>query len=384
MLPPATPTPTLARATATGRAGTATPPSDAAGRVTATARMSVTRATHTATALPDGTVLIAGGCTADSCELGPEGASAEVYDPATGTFAATGRMTTARSGHVAAALPGGKVLLAAGWGDAGVLASAEVYDPATGRFAATGSLRTPRGAPSITPLRDGRVLIAGGFDGSRALASAELYDPRTGAFSPTGAMGAARSAHTATALPDGRVLVAGGSDDRDAVLASAEVFDPGSGRFTPAGAMTVVRYKHAAGALPGGRVLVVGGSDSVDARATHASAELWNPKTGAFSPTGGMATIRFKLTDAVASLGSGGVLVGGGGEHAELYDPASARFDMVEGSLGAEWSFATATPLGDGRVLIAGGYDAGINVTAGAWVYQPAESAARGWGGGGT
>lgn len=366
--PVAAPTAATERAEPPPRSGTRSPID---GAIIAAGHMSAPRAVHTATLLPDDRVLIAGGCTLDSCELGDGGASAELYDPGARSFVGTSRMTGERNGHTATLLPNGNVLLAGGWGPGGVLASAEIYASGSGAFSPTGSMGTGRGGFTATALPDGRVLVAGGYDGTRSIASAELYDPRTGTFAPTGRLRTPRSAHTAAPLPDGRVLIAGGIDDRDTVLDSAELYDPRTGEFSRTGSMAVVRYKHAAAALRDGRVLVLGGSDALDARATHASAELWDPATGAFSPTGGMRQERFKLPDAVALLDTGEVLVGGGGERGEVYDPETGTFRVVEGDLGAAWAFATATPLPGGGVLIVGGYDAGIQLTDRAWVYEP-------------
>jgi len=351
-----------------GAPGLAAGPS---GWIVATGTMSVARAAHTATALPDGRVLIAGGCTLDGCELGDDGATAELYDPATGFFAGAGSLTTARVGHTATSLPDGRVLIAGGWDRDGVVAGTEVYDPATSTFAPGPTMGSRRGGFTATPLPDGRVLVVGGFDGSRRLATAELYDPRSAAFAPTGDVGTPRSEHAAATLADGRVLVVGGSRGDDDVLASAEVYDPATRTFSPTGEMTVVRRKHAAVPLADGRVLVVGGSDARDGAGQYASAEVFDPATGAFSATTPMSAARFKLPDAVTPLPTGEVLVAGGGDRAEVFDPATEDFRITAGDLGADRAFATATLLPDGGVLIAGGYDPTISPTAGAWLFRP-------------
>ena len=135
------------------------------------------RYSHTATSLPDGTVLVAGG-------IGSSGvlASAELYDPSTGSWTATGRITEARSGHTATLLPDGTVLVVGGGSSGGLLASAELYDPSTGTWTATGRTIEARLGHTATLLTDGRVLVAGGYrvdiSGNfvNILASAELYN----------------------------------------------------------------------------------------------------------------------------------------------------------------------------------------------------------------
>ena len=199
------------------------------GTWSATASMTTVRSGHTATLLPDGTVLVAGGDDRDSDEL----ASAELYDPSSETWSATASMTTARWDHTATLLADGTVLVAGG-GNHGYLTSAELYDPSTGTWSATGSMRTERRGHTATLLADGTVLVAGGccrgLLGGDSLDSAELYNPSSGTWGATPSMTTARFAHTATLLADGKVLVAGGvSISFGEALDSAELYDPGSG-----------------------------------------------------------------------------------------------------------------------------------------------------------
>jgi hypothetical protein len=170
---------------------------------------------RTATLLPDGRVLFAGGVITPQSGSTTALDEAEIYDPATGKFTPTGHMTEAREWHTATLLADGRVLMAGGWNmDTGMMAalrSAEIYDPAVGKFSPTGSMASAREKASASILSDGRVLIAGGENESpdRLLKSAELFDPATGTFSPTGSMAAIFPVSTATLLEDGRVLIAG-------------------------------------------------------------------------------------------------------------------------------------------------------------------------------
>jgi hypothetical protein len=183
-----------------------------------------------------------------------------------------------------------------------------------------------------------------------------------------------RFAHTATLLPNGKVLVAGGSAGNrsgDPVLSSAELYDPSTGAFAPTGDMTAPRHKHAAMLLPGGKVLVAGGADSRDWRGRYASAEIYDPATGTFSSTGSMSAGRFKFQEAVTLLQDGKPVVAGGGTSVEIYDPSSGAFATAQGQLDAARFFSTATRLPNGKVLILGGYDTNISVSAAAWLYTP-------------
>ena len=333
------------------------------------ASMSVPRAAHTATLLPTGEVLIAGGCTVSGCELDRNGATAELYDPARDRFTKTGSMRAPRVGHSATLLRTGSVLVAGGWHEEAQTATAELYDPASGVFSRTGSLAAPRGAFTASLLPDGKVLIAGGARAGRSIRTAELYDPATGSFQATGAMRTARSAHAAALLPGGRVLVVGGMGERGRVLAGAEIYDAKTGKWTTVGRLRVARHKHAAAALREGRVLVLGGSDARDFRGRHASAELYDPRRRRFVAVRPLVARRFKLPDAVAALPSGAILVAGGSRTVELFDPRRRAFRVV-GRVSADLAFSTATTLRDGRVLVAGGYDDQIAVTKRAWLFR--------------
>jgi hypothetical protein len=197
--------------------------------------MAVARCFHTATLLSDGRVLIVGGYSAGWTLEGLFLASAEIYDPKTGTFSATGSLVGARSHHTATMLADGRVLITGGAsGTSGnskaSLDSAELYDPNKGTFTWAGRMANARTFHTATRLADGRVLIAGGdpagwLYAGPFLTSAEVYNPKTGVFSAAGPMADRRAYHTATVLADDRVLVAGG-DDPPTALDSAEIYGP--------------------------------------------------------------------------------------------------------------------------------------------------------------
>jgi hypothetical protein len=278
------------------------------GAFVATRPMHTARLSHSATLLQNGEVLVAGGT--DSLAF-PAAvfASAELYDPSTKGFSMTGSLVTARSGHTATLLPNGQVLIAGGSDGSQSLASAELYDPTIGTFSLTGSMNVDREDHTATLLVNGQVLIAGGFSstGSAVQSTAELYDPASGTFTLTGAMTAARENHTATPLP-GKVLVAGGVDNDGNVLATTEVYDPVAGQFSFAASMTISRYGHFAAPLHNGDVLIGGGIDN--AGSSLASAERYLTGAETFEKVGSMPRDRFFVNASI--LGNGSVLIAGG------------------------------------------------------------------------
>jgi len=316
-----------------------------------TGSMSTVRSDHTATLLPNGKVLVAGGFNLYYLNYLT---TAELYDPAAGTWTGTGSMATGHFGHTATLLPNSKVLVTGGVGDDSK--SAEIYNPAAGTWTGTGSMATARYWHTATLLANGKVLVAGGrTDGYNyaVTARAALYDPAAGTWTNTGSMVTARFDHTATLLPNGQVLVVGGRSE-SGILNSAELYNPSSGTWTPTGSLGN-HYEHTATSLSDGKVLVAGGAYSPD--------EIYNPATGTWTTTGWM--VIFRQDHAATRLPNGKVLAAGGCESnfiyrfsAELYDPAQGNWTL-SGSLGMGRRNHTATLLPNGKVLAVGGNMAG-------------------------
>jgi hypothetical protein len=353
--------------------------------------MNQPRAGHTATLLNDGTVLVVDGGDLDIDSLLVSFPSAEIFDPSQGKFSSTGSPCIAREFHTATLLESGKVLIAGGnefngyptWLPA--TPTAELYDPASHSFKNTGSMKAARTQHTATVLADGRVLIVGGSTSVEALATTEIYDPEAGGFVAAASLTSARRDHSATMLPSGKVLIAGGENDKEA-LASAEIYDPVTNSFSETGAMTSPRSGHTATLLANGKVLITGGNSSpglISNTSPLASAELYDPISGVFSPTASMTTGRIGHTATL--LPNGGVLITGGyieylnsvvvpfGDgsisSAEIYDPASSSFSPTD-SMNVPRFWHSATTLQDGSVLIAGGIAAELAL-ASAEIYKP-------------
>ncbi|MCY1081722.1 Kelch repeat-containing protein [Archangium lansingense] len=281
-------------------------------------------------------------------------------------------MTTERSAHTATLLPSGKVLVAGGFGLTGGLASSELYDPATDVWTSTGSLGTARQNHTATLLPSGKVLVVGGY---ATIASnyvsterAELYDPATSTWSPVAGMSRGRADHTATLLPSGKVLVVGGYGGMSSQY-DAELYDPAANTWTSAGILNLSRAGHEALVLSSGRVLVVGGTSY-----STNNVEFYAPDTGLWSLTNAMFWSHYRTV--VVQLSSGKVLVAdteGPSLPAEVYDPTADSWTMT-GSLSAQRAGTVGVALQSGKALVMGGYDYTISngYVASAELYDPA------------
>jgi hypothetical protein len=293
----------------------------------------------------------------------------ELFDPARNTVRQLSPLAMRRAAHTATPLKDGRVLVVGGY-NGEYLASVEIFDPATRRFRAAGSLTEPRSGHTATLLPDGRVLIAGGIGrGWTFLRSAELYDPQTGRSTAVAPMAVARESHTATLLRNGQVLIAGGHTGRRpnmTVHASAELFDPRTGRFAAAGTLGTPRHKHDAVRLADGRVLIIAGADHTD-RLHYATTEVYEPAARKFTPGPSLAHRRYKIVGTSVLLPSGNVLVPAGAKAGELLDVKSWKFREIDDAFPAAYRYAATAMLPNGDVFIAGGYSDDNENTAGVW-----------------
>jgi hypothetical protein len=324
--------------------------------------------------LPNGKVLVAGGYTVDGW-ANPT-ATTEIYDPTAGTWTTTGNMSTPRALHAATLLPNGKVLVAGGatsTGNANMVATAELYDPATGLWTATGTMASVRAFPIAVPLENGKVLVAGGAQSmSSFTATAELYDPATGLWTSTSAMASVRLGHAAVRLGNGKVLVAGGETGipHGPYLSSVELYDPALGTWTATGSMTTERAELRLTALADGKVLATGGYGVNDVEPL--TTEIYNPATGLWTFSGNLGASRYQHSAIL--LPNGKVLVAGGRSadsyisDAALYDPSAVTWAAMTPLLAARGRQST-TLLPNGKALLVGG-DNGTSALSSAELYD--------------
>ena len=336
--------------------------------------MNKARAFFTATKLLNGDVLVAGGY--DGTIFPPNFPDAEIYNWHTGEWTLISPMNSARAAAVDVRLEDGRVLVIGGAdADFNFLDSAEIYDPSTGTWSFTGSMNEPRFEDFVAVLLPGRkVLIAGGFGPPfNALNSAEIYDEATNTWTPTGSMNVARAEFAYVVLHDGRVLAVGGVADDLTPIASAEIYNPATGTWTLTGSMSTGRNDLAVVVLHDGRVLGAGGGMGDEELPRYASAEIFDPHTGQWTPTGDMTAPRSETEHAVVRLPDGRVLVPGGHtaphlpvSSADLYDPRTGTWTAA-GFMSIPRAGHVAVLLNGNRgVLVMGGYsiEGGVSTTS--------------------
>ncbi len=324
-----------------------------AARWALTAPMRADRDKGTATLLKDGRVLVTGGY---SPRVDPPLASAELYDPRTGRWAMTGSLRYGRAGAAAVLLPDGRVLVAGGGlSDERGDRTAELYDPRSGHWQSTvpmaRAIRPARTAAAV--LRDGTALVVGG-------GGAQLYDPRSGRWTSLATRGLIwPKAVEAVALRDGRVLVVNGHGN--GVAPDAVVYDPRARRWTATGPMPPGSSLFAEALAPvgDGRVLAVGGFTDLQAHGP-AGVALYDPRTNRWARG---SSPRRRFEPLAAAMPDGRVLLVGGTTDAADFNPVTTC-DLYDGRTG-RWTPTTAlhTPrasaagalMTDGRYLVAGG-----------------------------
>jgi hypothetical protein len=330
-----------------------------------TGSLHVGREAHPALLLPSGQVLVVGGIVANGYT-----ATAELYNPATGTWSETASMTHERFFHTATLMQDSRVLVVGGEDQNGnFLRSTEYYNPATGSWTPGPELNLGRSSHSATLLRDGSVLVAGGngkcVNGNGLVCdyrSAEILEPASGKWSFTGNMNIRRQEAIALLLPTGKVLIASGNNvNQQYGIAQSEIYDPSTGAFTLSGKMTSARAGFSANLLLNGQVLAAGGCGNQLSNCN--ASELYNPATGLWTATGHLNISRDYHVSS--RLPSGKVLVAGGNgtvcgllcdtlKSAEIYDPATGVWTLTA-SMNAKRAIFSATLLRSGSILVEGG-----------------------------
>lgn len=328
-------------------------------------QLNAQRANHTATLLPSGKVLLAGGVNRSGVM-----ASSELYDPETKRWTASGVMNQARNLHTATLLLDGTVLAAGGFRtgtSTGATSSAEIYYPDSGAWVPTASMNDARSYHTSALLPDGNVLVAGGYDaGGNYLNTSEVYISTGRVWRRAGNLNNARAQHIMTLLPTGEALLAGGLNP--SILSQTETFNPQTGVWTSRASMNTQRHSHGARLLQDGRVLVSGGDDGFgeigSAEVYYRGTDQWvyTQNLPLTSPNGNnMALARLKHNAVLLPNGKI-VLVGGvqalGGliTLTEGYSVADSSW-QAQGSLITAREHHTTTLLKDGNLLTAGGFD---------------------------
>lgn len=288
---------------------------------------------------------------------------ADLYSPTTNSFARVGDTTVGRQDSPGVILANGKVLVAGGsayvsnqWTS---VAAAELYDPATETWTATGSMNTARRGFFMVRLANGKVLVGGGTSSNGDLKSAETYDPATGIFTTVPDMPTTRADVHAALLPNGNVLVIGGYSSGNGHLATAVIFDTATNSWSTVSSQmqTAHDYGAAVVTLNDGRIFIAGGWSQ-----SHgiAQTELFDPTTNTFSAGPDLSVLRADLTAHVLADGKV-VLIGGADGNGniwntvDVYDPATSSIIQQFNTMNYERYAQSSALLSDGRILIVGG-----------------------------
>ncbi|MBZ4421259.1 kelch repeat-containing protein [Myxococcus sp. RHSTA-1-4] len=333
-----------------------------------TGSLNVARTSFALTLLQDGTALVTGGYDGSG-----NTSTVERYNPATGLFSIVSSLANGRSSHTATLLQDGRVLVVGGHvgsPSTGVTNTVEIYNPATGTWSNGAPTAVAHARHTATLLQDGRVLVVAGERELTTTAGGstvcEIYNPTTNTWSYVASLPQKRLDHTATLLPSGKVLVAGGVEydiQGSPTFVPAVEFDPLANTWTTRASPFVGRTRHQAFLLGSGSVLLVGGRQ--EGTGTFNVAEQYDPVTSTWSAT---STTSGRSSAVGAVLADGRVLVAGGYNagflaSSALYDPSTGAWSAGDPLLIARY-MAQAVRLNDGRVLVASGYSAsGVRTT---------------------
>ncbi|MDD5656243.1 MAG: kelch repeat-containing protein, partial [Elusimicrobia bacterium] len=317
------------------------------------------RGNHTATTLPDGRLLVAGGTNGTNIL-----ATSEVLDLRAGTGQPTGSMHAVRSLHTASLMANGRVLVAGGYStnseSSGSIRGAEIYYPDTGLWIPTAPMISSRSLHAAVVDAAGNVMAIGGYAEGQYLDQVDIYYSTAGAWRAAAPLNQGRAVHTATLLKDGRVLVAGGQS-ASGVLASVEIYDPVTGAWSPAAALPAGLHSHTATLLSNGTVLVAGGNDSFG---EVGDSYIYDPADDAAGWAATIAPLSVPRHNHTATLlPNGKVLVAGGAQaiaqmgdpirYVEVYDPMGSTWTLA-GDLSRARAYHTVTLASDGALYIVG------------------------------
>jgi len=330
-----------------------------------TAPMSVPRQQHTATRLSSGDVLVTGGASS-----APAVNSTETYRVSSAAWTDSAPMISARQQHAAVALPSGKVLVAGGVDATGTpIVQAEIYDPTVDEWTAASPMNAAHTPARAVALPNGQVLVSGfGTDASGCVVSSEIYNPAADAWTVvTDAANPAPCDSTSipgtgsgglvVPLADGSVAAAGGYLQPGLTEnMGLDRYVTGAPSWAPLATLPAPRLQSMGAGLSSGSLLIVGGFDAV-AGTQDADALIFDPMQRSFAPAGSMSAARFNT--AIAALPNGALLVPGGSSQAgvasaDLYAPTSGTWTPVSGGA-TRVSGLTATALANGSILVAGG-----------------------------